>query len=30
MISIERALGFRHSYNDDDQVLRSVRETLQP
>ena len=30
MIGVERSLGFRHSYNDDDQVLRSVRETLQP
>jgi len=30
MIAFERSLGFRHSYNDGEEVLRNVRETLFP
>jgi hypothetical protein len=30
MIAFERALGFRHSYNDGEEVLRNVRETIFP
>lgn len=30
MIAVERELGFRHSYNDAEEVLRNVRETIFP
>jgi len=30
MISFERSLGFNHSYNDGEKVLRNVRETMFP
>jgi hypothetical protein len=30
MIAFERKLGFRHSYNDGEDVLRNVRETIFP
>lgn len=30
MINFERSIGFRHSYNDNDEVLRKIRETWYP
>jgi hypothetical protein len=30
MIAVERALGFKHSYNDGEEVLRNVREAIFP
>ncbi len=30
MVAIERSLGFSHSYNDGEEVLRSVREKVLP
>ena len=30
MVAIERGMGFHHSYNDGEAVLRAVRETVLP